>query len=66
MKRLHNSEIWTDGYIKYRKNANGDFEIYVEYPEAEDNWTYSDQDFVENIVDAGEIVAKPVDKSKKE
>lgn len=45
MKRIDNTEIWTDGVVNYKKNAMGDFEIYVE-EEEEDNWTYSDRDFV--------------------
>ena len=44
MKRIDNTEVWTDGVVKYTKNAQGDFVIHVE---ADDNWTYNDQDFVE-------------------
>jgi len=44
MKRIDNTAVWTDGTVKYTKNAQGDFVIYVE--EEEDNWTYSDRDFV--------------------
>lgn len=51
MKRIDNTEFWSDGVVKYTKNAQGDFEIY-----AEDNWTYSDADFV--TVDE-EVVLKP-------
>ena len=54
MKRIDNTEVWTDGVVKYVKNAQGDFEIYTEA--AEDNWTYSDADFV--TVDE-EVVLKP-------
>lgn len=30
MKRIDNTEIWTDGVVKYKKNAQGDFEVYHE------------------------------------
>lgn len=48
MKRIDNTDIWTDGGVKYKKNAKGNFEIYVEptVEDGEDNWTYSDADFV--------------------
>ena len=50
MKRIDNTAVWTDGAVKYTKNAQGDFVIYVEptvEPEdGEDNWTYSDADFI--------------------
>jgi hypothetical protein len=46
MKRIDNTAVWTDGAVKYVKNAQGDFEIYVEPEDGEDNWTYSEEDFV--------------------
>lgn len=46
MKRIDNTAVWTDGAVKYTKNAQGDFVIYVEPEDGEDNWTYSDADFV--------------------
>ena len=49
MKRIDNTEVWTDGTVKYTKNAQGDFAIYIEETvevTVEDNWTYSDRDFV--------------------
>ena len=50
MKRIDNTAVWTDGVVKYTKNAQGDFVIYVEptveLEDGEDNWTYSDADFV--------------------
>jgi hypothetical protein len=30
MKRIDDTQIWTDGVIKYKKNAAGDLVIYVE------------------------------------
>ena len=30
MKRIDNTEVWSDGGVKYTKNASGDFEIYIE------------------------------------
>lgn len=45
MKRIDNTDVWTDGTVKYKKNHKGDFKIWVE-PTGEDNWTYSDADFV--------------------
>lgn len=30
MKRIDDTEVWTDGVIKYKKNAAGDLIIYVE------------------------------------
>jgi hypothetical protein len=30
MKRIDDTEVWTDGVIKYTKNAAGDLIIYVE------------------------------------
>ena len=49
MKRIDNTEVWSDGGVKYTKNASGDFEIYIEptvEEDGEDNWTYSEDDFV--------------------
>ena len=48
MKRIDNTDIWTDGGVKYKKNSKGNFEIWVEPTDetGEDNWTYSDADFV--------------------
>jgi hypothetical protein len=46
MKRIDNTAVWTDGAVKYTKNSSGDFEIYVEPEDGEDNWTYSEEDFV--------------------
>lgn len=47
MKRIDGSDVWTDGVIKYKKNAQGDFEVYVE---------------PENVVELEEeVVLKPVD-----
>lgn len=36
MKRIDNTEVWTDGVVKYTKNAQGDFVIHVEEPAQED------------------------------
>ena len=53
MKRIENTEVWTDGKINYRKNDRGEFEIYVEEPA--------------NIVEPEEaVVLKPVDNTEKE
>lgn len=30
MKRIQNTELWTDGVVKYRKNENGDFVVVNE------------------------------------
>lgn len=30
MKRIDNTAVWTDGTVKYTKNAQGDFAIYIE------------------------------------
>ena len=30
MKRIHNTEMWTDGVETYRKNENGDFVVHGE------------------------------------
>lgn len=52
MKRIDNTDLWSDGVVKYKKNAQGDLTIYFEdtvytaVEEVEDNWTYSDADFV--------------------
>ena len=35
MKRIDNTEVWTDGVVKYTKNAQGDFVIHVEKPAQE-------------------------------
>lgn len=47
MKRIAGTDIWTDGVVQYKKNAMGDFEVYVE---------------PENVVEIEEeVVLKPVD-----
>jgi len=50
MKRIQNTELWTDGVVKYRKNDQGDFVVAQE----EDQST--------RTVEIGEVVElKPVD-----
>lgn len=43
MKRIQGTDIWTDGVIEYTRNSQGEFEVY---DNTEDNWTYSNEDFV--------------------
>lgn len=58
MKRINGSDVWTDGVAKYKRNARNEFEIYNELNEdCDDNWTYSDKDFV--TLDEP-VVLKPV------
>jgi len=48
MKRIDNTQVWSDGGVKYIKNLSGDFEIYQEptVKLEEDNWTYYEDVFV--------------------
>jgi predicted ribosome-associated RNA-binding protein Tma20 len=49
MKRIQNTELWTDGVVKYRKNNQGDFVV-------------AQEDQATRTVEIGEVVElKPVD-----
>lgn len=30
MKRIDNTDVWSDGVVHYKKNAQGDFEIVIQ------------------------------------
>ena len=53
MKRIPNTELWTDGVVTYKRNSQGDFQIQIQE---------TVEVAVENIVEIGEeVVLKPID-----
>lgn len=56
MKRIPNTELWTDGVVTYKRNAQGDFQIHIqETAEVE-------VEEPKNVVEIDEpVVLKPID-----